>query len=129
MSVSEFDWVFPANAGQKIMPADALTTVVLGVNTAAPRLITHVLVANRDTIAHDMILVHTDGATVVDIGSHTIPAGQGYGGTPSLDLLALACPDLVNGLAITLTSKLSVRLAVAIQATFDISVLLVAGIV
>lgn len=65
-----------------------------------PRRIDAVLATNNDGIAHVIELRVNNGASTTRIGSVSVPAGQGFAGTPSLDILAAILPATVVGIAL-----------------------------
>jgi len=104
-----------------MLPADGTATKVVAAVNSSDRRIDNLLCANRDGIAHVVNVSIVAGGVTVQIGSVSIPAGQGYAGTPSLDILAAILPATQVGLNLVPGATLNVQLPVAIVATFDMS--------
>lgn len=128
MSLQSFDERTVLNGNRRVLPADGTTSVsVVAVNSSDRRIDT-ILVANRDTIAHVVTLTKVNGAITTTLGSLSIPAGTGYAGTPSIDLLAGCVPATQIGINLNPADTLAVTLAVAVQATFDLDVTTLGGV-
>lgn len=122
MSVTTFDERSVLAHNRRLLPADGTGVVAFVPANSSDRRMDAMLIANRDTIAHVVTLLKVNGAVTICLGSATIPAGQGYAGTPSLDLLALVFPATMVGINLVAGDTLAVQLAVALQATFDLDV-------
>lgn len=110
------------------LPADGVGVIALVAVNQSDRRVDSITVANRDTIAHVVNLLLVNGAVTVNLGSVSVAAGAGYAGTPSVDLLASVLPATQVGFPLASADSLSVQLAVAIQATFDMSFHALGGI-
>jgi hypothetical protein len=122
MSISTLDERNVLNLQRLVLPADGTGSLALVPVNSNDRRIDSILVANRDTIPHVVTLAKTNTAVTTVLGSLSVPAGQGYAGTPSLDLLASILPASQVGLTLMSADTLNVQLAVAVAATFDLSV-------
>jgi hypothetical protein len=121
MSLGIFDERTVLGAFKIVLPADGTGAVALVPINSGDRRIDTISVVNRDGIAHVVNLLLVNGATTIQLGSASIPANQGYAGTPALDLLALIQPATSAGITLQPGDTLSVSMAVAIVATFDVS--------
>jgi hypothetical protein len=117
MSLGIFDERTVLGAFKIVLPADGTGAVALVPINSGDRRIDTISVVNRDGIAHVVNLLLVNGATTIQLGSASIPANQGYAGTPALDLLALIQPATSAGI----TLQPGDSMAVAIVATFDVS--------
>jgi len=111
-----------------MVPADGVATKVIVAANSSDRRIDALMVANRDGIAHVVNVTMVFGGITVQLGSVSIPAGQGYAGTPSLDLLVQVLPATQVGINLPPTATLNVVLSVAIVATFDVSFCAIGGV-
>jgi hypothetical protein len=127
MGTQVFDERTVLNQSRLVVPADGTGVLALVTATTTDRRIDTLLCANRDGIAHVVSLVFTNGAVVTQLGSVSVPAGTGYAGTPAIDLLVACFPVSQAGLAIQPTQLLGIQLAVAVVATFDLSVTALGG--
>jgi hypothetical protein len=128
MSLATFDERNALSQSRLVLPADGTALVPLVTVNSQERRIDTILVANRDGIAHVINVVTTVGAVVTNLGSVSVPAGQGYLGTPSLDILAAVLPATQVGLVLMPGQLVGVQLAVAVVATFDVSVTAQGGV-
>lgn len=128
MSLQTFDERTVLNALVLMLPADGTATKIIAAVNSSDRRIDNVLISNRDTIAHVVTASVVAGGTTVILGSVSIPAGQGFAGTPSIDLLASIFPATFVGLNLAPSATLNVTLAVAIQATFDVGFFVNGGV-
>lgn len=111
-----------------MVPADGIATKIIVPANQSDRRVDAMMVANRDGIAHVVNLSMVSGAVTVQLGSVSVPAGQGYAGTPSLDVLAAVLPATQVGINLIPGATLNVVLSVAIVATFDLSLCAIGGV-
>jgi hypothetical protein len=128
MAIGTFDERTVLTQQVLMLPADGTATKVLAPVNSSDRRIDAITVTNRDTIAHVVTASIVVGATTVAIGSVSIPAGQGFAGTPAIDLLAAILPATVVGVNLGPSATFNVTLAVAIQATFDVGFWISGGV-
>jgi hypothetical protein len=128
MAIGIFDERTVQNYQRRILPADGAAALSLVPVNSSDRRIDTILVVNRDSIAHVLVLSKTVGGVTTNLGSASIPAGTGYAGTPCLDLLALIFPATQVGLNLQPADVLSVSCVVAVQATFDLDVTATGGV-
>lgn len=127
MGFQVYDETAVLNLNRLIVPADGTALLPLVPAASVSRRIDAILAANRDTIDHVINVQMTVGAVVTEIGSVTVPAGAGYAGVPTVDLLGSGFPATQAGVTLIGTSLIGVQLPVAVVATFDVSVTAVGG--
>ena len=127
MSLQAFDERIVLLYSRLFLPADGTALVTVAAANSGDRRLDACMVANRDTIPHVVNLQMTNGAILTQLGSLSVPAGQGYAGTPALDLFASVLPVGQVGLVLSPATTLQVSMSVAIVATFDVSVTMVGG--
>lgn len=128
MSIQTFDERTVLIQPVLMVPGDGTTTKVIVAANSSDRRIDALMVSNRDTIAHVLNLTSVLGGVTTQLGSVSIPAGQGYAGTPSIDILAACFPATQVGVNLTPSATLNVSMVVAIQATFDVSLTAFGGV-
>lgn len=127
MGLQTFDERVIFSASKRILPADGIASLALVTVASQDRRIDNILVANRDTIPHVVTLTRTTATIVTTLGSVSVPAGTGYAGTPTIDLLAAIFPATMGGLPVQGPETINVQLAVAVAATFDLDVSVLGG--
>ncbi len=127
MGIDRFSSVTPINTGTRMLPADGTTAKSVGLATSLNRRYDSLLVSSTDTIPHVVEVLLLDGGTTTLLGTASIPAGQGYAATPSIDILPLVLPASQDGLPLKAVTNLQVRCVVAIQATFIMDFTLIGG--
>lgn len=110
-----------------VLPASGTGAITLVGTDVNDRRIDTILVSNRDGIAHVINLSLLVGAVVTQLGSVSVPAGQGYAGTPSIDLLAAVLPADQVGYPLVGGCQLHINMVVAVVATFDVSLSVIGG--
>jgi len=127
MSTGVYAEVTPLTQNTRMLPADGITAKSIGLALALNRRYDACIATSTDTIAHVVELILLDGSNTTVLGTATLPAGAGGAGTPGVDLLGLALPAVLSGIAIKAVSNFQVRFQVAIQATFQVDFTLVGG--
>jgi hypothetical protein len=100
MGISVFDEQF---ADVNLLVFDSSNspgTISFWTGDKTPRRVDAVLATNNDSIDHTIELRVNNGGSSTRIGSAVIPAGQGYAGTPGLNLLELVLPANVAGIVL-----------------------------
>jgi len=98
MSLQVFDEVLAESFA--VVFDDSNSPGVLGLTDSnkVMRRVDTILVSSNDTVDQVIRLRFSQGGTYYWIGSVTIPAGTGFGGTPSIDLLAAVLPATQIGI-------------------------------
>ena len=123
MSLSIYDERRPLIATKAIIAADTTTFVIVVPVSEDARRIDALLITSFSASSHILVLRVFDGATEIPIGTASIPANVGQGGTACLDALAVIIPATIGGLVIPPSMTLKVGVSVtlsggdAIQAT------------
>jgi len=128
MAIGVFDERTVLSGGVLMVPADGTATKIIVPSNSSDRRIDAIVVSNRDGIAHVVNVSHVLAGVTVQLGSVSIAAGQGYLGTPGIDLLAAILPATQVGINLPPFATLNVSLAVTIVATFDMSFFYVGGV-
>ena len=128
MSIAQFDERVVNNSTRLVVPADGTALLPLVTVGVGDRRVDALLVSNRDTIAHVVNIVLTHVGVLTVLGSTSVPAGAGFAGAPSVDIMAASFPSTQVGMNLTGADLLGVQLAVAVAATFDVSVTAVGGL-
>ncbi len=121
MSLQTFDERTVLAQQVLMLPADGTATKIIVAANSSDRRVDAIVVSNRDGIAHVVNVNVVLAGVTVQIGSVSIPANQGYLGTPGIDLLASILPATQVGINLSPAATINVVLAVAIVATFDMS--------
>jgi hypothetical protein len=127
MGLSIFDEVQPYDVVATLNTASGIIAVSVAPQTTTPRRLDNILVTNSDVIAHVVTLLYVDSGISIVLGSWSIPAGQGYVGTPGVDLLAAVLPSTQVGLACRASVSFSLQLAVVMGATAVLGVVVNGG--
>jgi hypothetical protein len=122
MGLSTFDEKAAVIWNALVLPAAGTGAVTLIPAQVGDVRVDTILVSNRDGIAHVIIVQVAVGAVYTIIGTVSVPAGAGTAGTPSVDILAAVLPATQVGLVLPGGDILRISMAVAIVATFDVSV-------
>lgn len=122
MGLQTFDERVVLNLSRRIVPADGTASLSFITVNSGDRRYDTILCANRDTIPHVVTLTKTNAGVVTVLGSVSVPAGTGYAGSPTVDLLALILPTTQSGINLQAGETVNVQLAVAVAATFDLDV-------
>lgn len=115
MSLQIFDERVPELFPLVFDDSNSPGTLQLTPNDKLFRRVDSILVTNNDTIDHEIQLRLNNGTAATWLGSVLVPAGQGFGGTPALDLMAGAFPASQVGIAIFIFTWLDVRCTVALN--------------
>jgi hypothetical protein len=126
MSLQIYDEVTPIASPISFTSADTTVAKVVAGNTLGKYRVDALLVTNTDGIAHVVDLYAHVGAVSYHIGSVSVPAGQGTGGTPALDLLAAAFPATQVGISLPAVTSLWASMEVSIV-TGSVDLLFVGG--
>lgn len=87
-----YEYLLPYAKGVNIASGDGTTGKYLPAITGRAMRIDAVFATTDDAIAHVVNLVLDDGSTTAIIGSVSVPAGSGHGGTAAVELVAAAMP-------------------------------------
>lgn len=118
MGVSIYDERQPILGQTIILLADGTAWKTLVPASSGLFRVDDVLVTNSDTIAHDVELsIRTGGAEYI-VGSVTIPAGQGYLGTPPIKAAATLAPTGQGGWIFTFNQDFRIRTTLAMVGAF-----------
>jgi hypothetical protein len=129
MGLSTFDEFLPISQRTLIKAAQTTAIQQIAVSVNGSLRIDNVLVSNNDVIAHVVDLVVSSGVTPTIIGGASVPAGTGYAGTKSIDLLATALPATLVGLVLPLGTGLYANAEVAVTSTFELDLTVLGGVV
>lgn len=103
------------NTCVNIASGDGLTPKVINSLGLAVSAITGMYAANSDGIAHVLVVeLYDESSLFASIGSVNLPAGQGYGGTIAIDLMALFVPGRFSGFELNPNFELTCRVEVAV---------------
>jgi hypothetical protein len=127
MGLSSFDENTAINSAQTLNAASGTGEVWLWDETPLPSRVDSLVGTTNDVIDHVIALRIDHGGGVQQLGSVTIPAGSGYGATPTVDLLAALPVALQGGLLLSYQDALKVQLEVAVTAAFVVDVLASGG--
>lgn len=127
MSLQTFDERTPEVFPLVFDDGNSPGTLQLTPNDKLLRRVDAILVTNNDTIDHELILRWNDGTSATWVGSLVVPAGQGFAGTPALDLMASAFPATQVGIALFLFTWLDVRCPVALNSGKGVFISAVGG--
>ena len=128
MAIGVFDERTVLSGVVLMVPADGTATKIIAAANSSDRRVDAIVVSNRDGIAHVVNVSIVIGGVTVQLGSVSIAAGQGYVGTPGIDLLAAVLPATQVGVNLAPSATINVTLTVAIVATFDMSFWVAGGV-
>jgi len=122
MGLTTFDETAAEVWSWLLVPASGTGFIALVPTDVFDRRVDSILVSNRDGIAHVINLSLIVGSSRTQLGSVSVPAGAGYAGTPSVDILPTSLPATQVGLVVPGNYALNFNVSVAVVATFDMSV-------
>ena len=127
MGLSFFDEQRPVQQVNKIDAAVGTALVVAWNEEPFPSRVDWIIVANSDVIPHVVDVWYNKSSYGVLVGSVSVPAGAGYGGSPSIDLLAAMMAVPFTGLLFDNNGSLSYSVEVAVTAAFTVTLLTIGG--
>lgn len=129
MGLQNFDERDPLQFSKVVLAADGITRHPLMLPGVGNARVDSIVATNSDAIAHVVILSLLISAVETNLGSASIPAGQGYAGTPGLDLLALILPATQVGLVVGALETLRYALEVVMGGTTHVDLTVNGGFV
>jgi hypothetical protein len=113
MSLQVFDGAAPLLQTKHFLAADTTARVDMGYAPLPHCLVTNILLANEDTIAHVVDVWQKSSANYFLLGSVSVPAGAGFAGVPTVDLIATMGLSATGGLLQIYNNQFALSLEVA----------------
>lgn len=127
MGLSTFDEIFAIENGYIFTNGSGITTHDLVPQVTSDTRIDAILACNNDTIPHVLFLQLGTGSFMFTLGSVSVPAGTGFAGTPTLDILAACLPAAMVGVVIPNGARIQGQLLVAMVGAYILETLALGG--
>jgi hypothetical protein len=127
MGLSTYDEVFAIDNGYIFTNGSGITTHDLVPQVTSDTRIDVILASNNDTIPHVIFLLLGTGSNMFIVGSVSVPAGTGFAGTPTVDILAACLPAAMVGIVIPNGARIQGQLLVAMVGAYLLETLALGG--
>jgi hypothetical protein len=126
--LAQFQETQPLVQETAFLNANGIAAAAILANLSGPYRVDMVLATNGDAVDHVIDLYIRISGVNYPIGSVSVPAGSGFGGVPSVDILAGALPAGSAGLPLIDGATLYASMEVAITAPNQVTITALGGV-